>query len=480
MSKPPVRRQDDKSHRERWHTLQRSLLLFVIISATWLFGVSMLHNRSGALQSVFTMFAVLQGIFFFGFNCIWSKAGRQAASDLVQKVMHQMLDHRRSYDVSRQAKHTAVENRDSVVSASELSLMSIEMRRASPLGASDTSINRGPALPQVPIAQPVYTEIDIDEVIARRMSSSDGRNSTSKPDGILRGALKKPRSLHSPAQSRQGSRQSSRAVSRSNSRKKVPKKNVSWGGAVVQDDSDGGAIITTSRGGRRAARIRAQKRDSSRVVAHFPERYTLRSSWAGHGVLPDLSALSSGNGPTPAQLSPYHSGKRPRISNGSASHARQPQRAAPRVAQQRSLSAHAATPRNRSRAPRLTYSSNRRMLSQTELEPSSGLSTPAGIATPGFPNWSSHSPEPSVLEAEDVTCTTDEDSGDADHSSLDSEMQIPSSFDRRAVANGAWLQNTSFGRRSELDEDEVFNASFEGEFDEDRSQWRCSKVDVSF
>ena len=305
LEKPPSHREDDKSHRERWHTLQRSLVLFVVISITWLIGLPMLINRSQALQSVFTMFAILQGFLLFGFHCIWSRVGRQAALDLWHKITYPVVGRRGAFELHNgHADHPAVSNRDSLISASELSLTSIELRRASPLGASNSSLNRGqPQQPQVhqmsamqtkiplpdPDPQPVYTEINIDEVVARRTSSSAAAPSSLKNGSALRGALKKPRATSSPGHSRAGSR----AVTRSNSRKKT-KKNVSWGEAIVQEDSEGaGGHVSTSRGGRRAARMKARQRQAGRAVVQYPEGYTLRSTWAGHGVLPDLSALSS-------------------------------------------------------------------------------------------------------------------------------------------------------------------------------------------
>ena len=464
-------------------------------------------SSSAMLHYAFTVCGVLQGACLFIVHCYMSKDSRKEAKHTVNRIADKVTAASKQFDLTAEKTlsqpHCQLQNAASLASvvSSDLSVGSMEMRRLSPLGASDTNISQAPVpgvvsapipqsslvivnnalfgssplssnssqLSEVDIDEAVNqhtTHIDIDEAIRRRSATLAPQrtvpaartpqaqlSATSSPkvQKKLRGALKKA------------------SGSRSGSLKRLRKKSVSW---KLQSDhtvNDNAAVDSgddahqkqpkhqtpSSLGGRRAQRQKLQGNDSNmkqptarsfgsanshsngvstkdKPPKQYPDKYTIHNSWSGHGKLPVLTKLSAdkrspkadgsaaSGQPLPPQRTPPtlrtkpNKGRRTSAnglgglagwqanSNGSTG--------------QNGASATAA-PHHRRRVSPLPVSIMKRLSVTSDLEvPNSGLSTPAGTATPGL-HWNvSRSPEPSVLENSDDSCSSMAPSGDEDAS----------------------------------------------------------------
>lgn len=370
-------------------------------------------------------------------------------------------------------------------------------------------------------------------------AASSATSQTSKT-GILRGALKKRES-------------SSNNTSRSNSMKRRRKKSVSWKLQAEQYSNDEAVdssdevrqsqvpkkqepLKPSNLGGRRAMRRKQNgsvpgingNLSGSPLTAsgppsgHYPQKYTMKSSWTGQGKLPDMSGLSGdpsasspsatlvkkangtarGGAPAPPHHAPTARVKGRRLSGLSSpgqSLWSPPNRAI-------ANGGPSPPPNQRRRVSPLPVSFIKRLSVSSELEvPSSGVSTPAGTATPGL-HWTSRSPEPSLLEN---SCSSDEDRADTGEEHSDSDVgndeftfSVESSTPLTDSVMGAMegssskaVQEWAFGKsvverlQKDPDVDEVFEGTSDeatvtmegdtGDDDDDDDNATCSTADGS-
>ena len=557
-NEPIAHHKDDKSHRMRWALFRRSVLLYLVVSLTWILGLLAIRSNNSLLHYLFTVGCALEGIGFFFVHCYMNKDARKEATGILSIMSDKISGNSKLYNFTEEKSAAPVAKLQSAASlasvvSSDLSVNSLEMTRLSPLGASNTSISQQPGCPHPtspssltisnpnsfspsPLSSPTsqYSQVDIDDAIRRCASGSKPVKSPVSSHDLslsptpaaakgaaaaatttaLRGALKKKEAT-------------SNSGSRSNSMKRRRKKSVSWklsdNGAV---DSGDETPQPTNRGGRRAMR-RKQNGGMSmgnglangsplavngHAHGHYPQKYTMKSSWTGHGKLPDIAGLSSdpslglakakteSNGvPAPQQHAPANRVKGRRLSHngpGGLNGLSMPGRP--------SIGGSPATNQRRKVSP-LPLSFVKRLSITSELEiPGSGLSTPAGTTTPGL-YWTSRSPEPSLLENSDSSECDDHGDNSADRSESDAgndEMSFSaaSSTPLRdsigdAVENGSSMQAWAFGKsvaerlKGDMDVDEVFKSSSDdatittGDDDRDervQAEWHCQIKDTEF